>query len=143
MTPYLIDIMLHYYTCPGPHPDPNTGRGVQDLLDRGFLNLDEFCDAIEDEDRITEKGHAYLEALFAVPEPVEHWLIPDLDRRIDAEREQQRPRWGGIPQRQDGLTVEVSNTLKDRKYDIKSDQQYGVDKAAEADAIADSKSRGW
>jgi cytochrome oxidase assembly protein ShyY1 len=113
MDPKLIDILLHYYNNIAPHIDTQKGREV--LVEKGFLNLHEGSSW---SDRITEKGHAYIEALLAVPEEGEQWFfIPDLRRA----REQQ----------QSGLKVEVVNPLPDVKYDIRSDQQYGIDQKAQ------------
>ena len=78
MTPFEIDILLHYATTLGPHPlmrDPppiwrNTIRG---FIEQGLLLESNDNAAYIKTDRLT----AYAEELQRVPLPVQKWVMPN------------------------------------------------------------------
>jgi hypothetical protein len=79
MTPFSIEIVLHYYYSPEEHRGshaPIWGGTIQFLLDEGLLakraELSEYGASYE----ATEKGRAYVEALCAMPFPVQKWVMP-------------------------------------------------------------------
>lgn len=80
MTPYEIDVMLHYYTRVNDHEcvvtNPPVWRGtVEAFLELGLLAL-----AVQPSDvcyRITERGKAYCGHLCAVQVPVCKWVQPE------------------------------------------------------------------
>lgn len=79
MTPLEISILLHYHVTPTDYRDgdfsaPAVRSAMDQFKDTGFLALSEAA-----ADRVyaaTEKTTVFVEALCAVPEPVQHWVIP-------------------------------------------------------------------
>lgn len=79
MTPYEIDVMLHYYTrvndheCVATNP-PIWRPTIDDFLGLGLLELKASSDATY---AITDRGKAYCEHLCAVQVPVCKWVQPE------------------------------------------------------------------
>jgi hypothetical protein len=85
MSPLQICIVLHYYYSPEDWRDGewNAGQGdiVRGLAGMGLLELDPRSHPIglgykPGSYRITERGRIYVEALKAMPLPVQVWQIP-------------------------------------------------------------------
>ena len=85
MTPFELDILLHYYTrCEDHevvhrHPPiwPETraalfNEGVIERVPKSSLTENYTCTY-----RLTERGKAYIEYVLAVPLPVVKWVLPD------------------------------------------------------------------
>lgn len=66
-TPNNIEVLLHYYRCPCPHPRvnaPAVQQVIQEFLEMGvlqFVNVDVY--------RTTELGDAWVQALCNTPPP--------------------------------------------------------------------------
>ncbi len=78
MTPLQIEILLHYHTRPGDHPDaarppPPYDDAFNYFLRNGYLIPKN--SATTPGYKATEKLHVYCEALCNVPEPVQKWVI--------------------------------------------------------------------
>lgn len=79
MTPLGIDIMLWYATRDGDYDHDNNWRApaVQDMVNQlrsaGMLDIHL---GVECDFEITEGGRMYVEALKAVPLPVQVWVMP-------------------------------------------------------------------
>jgi hypothetical protein len=94
MTPFEIDIMLHYYCHADDHPhlrnEPPIWRGtMQAFLDQGLLVFvpEQARDTNYPQTyRLTERGKAYCEQLQAVPLPVQIWVSPSDATVIGRER---------------------------------------------------------
>ena len=78
MTPFELDILLHYYSLAGDHevvrnnpPVWKETRGF--FLESGLLMND--TGAINCSYCLTDKGHAYIEAILEVPLPVAKWIV--------------------------------------------------------------------
>lgn len=80
MTPYEIDVLLHYHTRSTDHPDyvrnpPVWRPTIQRFVEDGLLSdipIDDQCY------RITDKGRFYVEeGLCKVPLPEQAWRIPE------------------------------------------------------------------
>lgn len=79
MTPFEIDILLHYATTRGDHPlidnpPPIWGRTITEFLEMGLLatGTDGVTAYVA-----TDRLRAYAEALQRVPLPVQSWVMPD------------------------------------------------------------------
>ena len=88
MTPLEIDIILHYYAIAedyrgGDHSAPAVGEAI-----KRFISADMLRPATPNpEDRllavrppayvVTERGRIYVEALQAVPLPIQKWVMPE------------------------------------------------------------------
>jgi hypothetical protein len=81
MTPFEIDVLLHYYTRPTDHevlqrnPPIWTETRTRFVAD-GLLEVSSNrCTAF----KITDRGRAYVEALQRVPLPIQKWVQPEAD----------------------------------------------------------------
>ncbi len=77
MTPYELEILLHYHACHSSFPRSDAlifQQTVGDLVRSGLMNsLNPTWDRFE----LTEMGHFYVvEGLCKVPLPVAKWEIP-------------------------------------------------------------------
>lgn len=82
MTPFEISIMLHYYTrvddfrC-GDFSAQAAGDALTSFLDLGLLREVPYTEGGRAADYgITDRGRAYVEALKAVPLPIQKWVMP-------------------------------------------------------------------
>ena len=74
-TPLNIEVLMHSYTTPGPHPRshaPAVRDSLKELCAEGAIEPDgeamtELCF------RATEKGKAWIAAICAVPPPIQAW----------------------------------------------------------------------
>lgn len=84
MTPFELSILIHYHVSPtdfrdGDFQAPALREVIDNFAKSGFLRLsmnDETASSIY---RATEKTNVFVEALCAVPEPVQQWIIPGGD----------------------------------------------------------------
>lgn len=100
MTPFQIDIMLHYYTRAddwrnGDHSAPICKETFDWFLDQGLLthanfHVERFEDGtIKARWKLTDRGLAYVEAIKQVPLPEQAWVVP-------AQAERQFPLSSGL-----------------------------------------------
>lgn len=77
MSPMMIRVMLHFYAMREPYSGPDSAKAanqaIAELCSYGLLK--ESPDTINDY-VATDKGRVYVEALIAVPLPVQTWVIP-------------------------------------------------------------------
>ncbi len=81
MTPLEISILIHYRCSPtdfrdGDFSAPAVRQAIDQFKDSGFIRLTEDDDKAEAIYVGTDKCRAYVEALEAVPEPVQRWVVP-------------------------------------------------------------------
>lgn len=79
MTPFEIDILLHYATTSGDHPlmsnpPPIWRHTINGFLESGLLACGNDGQAAY---VATDRLRAYAEALQRVPLPVQVWVMPD------------------------------------------------------------------
>jgi hypothetical protein len=75
-TPSGIEVALHYYSRPVPHPRYDAGavrEAVDALVQLGLMRPDEQAGSGY---RFTEKGKTWIELLCETPMPVEVWVDP-------------------------------------------------------------------
>lgn len=76
MSPCDIEILLHYWCYPVPHPRadaPAVQESIQRFIDAGiFVRCDHAASGING----TEACRVLVEALCAVPFPVQRWVMP-------------------------------------------------------------------
>lgn len=83
MTPSDIEVLLHFYTCPEPHPREDA-PAVRDAIN-GFLTAGLLirrpssrpCDVYE----VTDGGRMLVEMLCATPFPERRWVDPREERQ--------------------------------------------------------------
>ena len=82
MTPLEIEILLHYYTRAVDYRDGDfTAPAVRQALD-SFYELGMLRHATRKSDsgplsyEVTERAEAYIQALCALPLPVQKWVMP-------------------------------------------------------------------
>lgn len=76
-TPSDIEILIHYFVCPEPHPRVHASA-VKGTIAM-YLNSDilEEDTVFESGYKVTEKGHAWLQMILAVPYPIQRWTDRD------------------------------------------------------------------
>lgn len=74
-TPNDIEILIHCYTCPAPHPRIEAGA-VQETIKR-FVSDGIIEQCGEEFYHTTEKGKAWLESILQVPYPTRAWVDKD------------------------------------------------------------------
>lgn len=75
MTPYEIELMLHFYCSQAAFPRycaPIYHETMMGLLDRGLVKTFD----TEGNATLTDKGRAYIKLLCSMPIPVQGWSIP-------------------------------------------------------------------
>ncbi len=82
MTPFELDILLHYYAIREDHPVVDRQPPIWPETCDAFLNegLIEIIPVVQRQYctyRLTERGKAYIEHVLAVPLPVVKWVLPD------------------------------------------------------------------
>lgn len=85
MTPFELDILLHYYGHADDHPvvenNPPVWRETLDAFKSERLLQDEPCVAPpgypQRTYRLTERGQAYVAFVLAVPLPITTWRLPE------------------------------------------------------------------
>lgn len=75
MTPFQMEMLLHYYYSPEPFPRADTSAGVDALEYFRAENLIKEMPE-EGEIRLSDRGLAYVEFLRSLPLPVANWTIP-------------------------------------------------------------------
>lgn len=83
MTPFEIEIMLHYYYRPryfrdGDFSAPASRSALESFCENGLLREAPVNAGALYE--ITERGRVYVEALKSVPLPIQVWIMPTADR---------------------------------------------------------------
>lgn len=86
MTPLQIQMMLHYYTRNEPYAvrEPAHANSGAVHTQRLCLITDEMLTTDPTSDscfKVTERGHAYVDALMGLPLPIKKWVMPDADYR--------------------------------------------------------------
>lgn len=89
MTPFTLDIILHYYGHADDHPvlqkNPPIWAETRDWLighdillpvPVGVESRATYC--------LTEKARSYVRALLDTPFPVQVWVMPDVARRLSS-----------------------------------------------------------
>ncbi len=84
MTPFELDILLHYYGHADDHPvvarNPPIWKETRDAFrEKGLLETDTTMESTATY-RLTERGKAYIDAMLALPLPVQIWVMPPTDR---------------------------------------------------------------
>ena len=81
MTPNDIEILIHYYVSPTPHPRVDVNReAIGKLCDQGLMEtmtsvlLEGLTSKNEDGYRITWKGRAHIRQIYDLPTPRLAWL---------------------------------------------------------------------
>ena len=72
MTPNDIEILIHCYVCPRPHPRISAPAVVEALNEFVFLGLVERDS--HNTYHTTDRGKAYMEMLCTLPLPVQKWV---------------------------------------------------------------------
>ncbi len=77
MTPYEIDILMHYYTRPTDHSGIHDGNQLwrdtmADFLTLGLLDPNGNDTAYV----LGERGRVFIEAIIALPLPERLWVMP-------------------------------------------------------------------
>ena len=80
MTTYLLDILLHYFRRANDHRSMTDGTPIWNESIEG-LESDGLIEKTSGPDRcyaLTEKGHAYVNAILTMPLPIEvrKWVVP-------------------------------------------------------------------
>lgn len=75
MTLSEIRVLLWHHYSPAPYPEDNSniGAAYSNLISLGLLESEELG---TQKMRTTERGAVYIEALRAVPLPVQKWVMP-------------------------------------------------------------------
>ena len=84
MTPYEIDILLHYYARCEDHGDVERKPPIWPSTLLYFLEQELLATANAEAQAhyaITDRGRAYVEALQRVPLPVQVWVMPSEESR--------------------------------------------------------------
>lgn len=81
MTPFELDILLHYFACADDHPVVHRNPPIWPETRDAFIAEDLMADNLPDSGRtatyrLTERGRAYIEFVLAVPLPVNTWQLP-------------------------------------------------------------------
>lgn len=83
MTPYEIEVLVHYECQGSDHPDMKAGappwrQTIDEFIGAGLLKQNMLgATAVQSAYSITEKGRVYVnEGLCKVPLPVQTWHIP-------------------------------------------------------------------
>lgn len=80
MTPYELEILLHYYWHATDHPDmtnptPLWRETIGKFLEQELLEQQaDPCDALY---TLTERGHVYMDAVLGVTLPERRWVMPE------------------------------------------------------------------
>ena len=82
MTPFELDILLHYYSIAEDHPVVNRKPPIwpetrKAFLDEGLMELVPMGEVRWATYRLTERGQAYIKAILEVPLPVKKWVMPE------------------------------------------------------------------
>ena len=83
MSPLEIEILLHYYYCPGDYQNGDfSAPAVEDAIER-FRDVHNLLEPTQSMDvhhdphyRITERGRVFVEALCNMPLPIKTWVMP-------------------------------------------------------------------
>lgn len=73
MTPNDIEIILHYYTTPEPHPRkdfPEVIKSTNNFMNNGLISFSNGMSGYA----VTPKGKAYIKLLLSIPFPEEAFL---------------------------------------------------------------------
>lgn len=78
--PGALKELLHYYTTSMHYADCAGGRSfMPELMEAGLMAVEHNPDGRQQGYVVTEKGRVYIEALLALPLPVQVWTIPGRD----------------------------------------------------------------
>ena len=79
MTPFELDILLHYYTRIGDHPVVAANPLIWPETREDFLREELLARTTEGSYSayvITDRARAYIKAVLALPLPVKQWVMP-------------------------------------------------------------------
>ena len=83
MTPFELDILLHYYGHADDHPVVNARPPIWEGTLEAFLSEGLLEGILKTEHgatiRLTDRGRAYIDYVLAVPLPVRCWKLPDMN----------------------------------------------------------------
>ena len=79
MSPSDIEVLLHYYVSPSPHPRVEAPAVAKAVV--RFVHDDIFCVTGETECigsgfRVTDRGEAFISMLLGTPYPEKKWVDP-------------------------------------------------------------------
>lgn len=82
MTPFELDILLHYYAHVDDHPVMFDRPPIWPETRDAFKAQGLLAEKDPDSDRkalyhLTNRGRAYIEAILAMPLPVQVWVMPN------------------------------------------------------------------
>lgn len=80
MTPLILELLLHCYHSPEPHPRADT-RAIRDGIE--FLSAHEMIEPCGRGWKSTEKAKIWILHILSVPFPVKRWEFP---AQIDSAR---------------------------------------------------------
>lgn len=81
MTPLEISILIHYHCSPtdfrdGDFSAPAVRQAINEFKQTGFIKAAEPSDNVAAAYIGTDKCGVYVQALCAVPEPIQKWVVP-------------------------------------------------------------------
>jgi hypothetical protein len=82
MTPFELDILLHYYGCADDHEVIEKNPPIWSMTLAAFIEEDLLTANLPGGEwhgqyRLTERGRAYIRMVLKVPLPVQLWVHPD------------------------------------------------------------------
>jgi hypothetical protein len=79
VTPYEINILLHYYSRAEDHPDISRNPPIWRPTMFSFAERGLICDGTHGVSYgLTDRGRAYIEALQRIPLPQQVWVMPPI-----------------------------------------------------------------
>lgn len=87
MTPLEIEIVMHYYCCPGEYREGDfTAPAVRSIIDE-FRDQLGLIKQTPDGYKITDKGAAFVQSLCSVQLPVQVWVSPEKAKELTLHRD--------------------------------------------------------
>lgn len=82
MTPIQITVLLHYYSQTddyyGGDVEPPSVRNAIEFLRKEAMLTENMSDTgLGPQDKITDRGRCFVEAMKALPLPVQTWVMPE------------------------------------------------------------------
>jgi len=78
LTPNALEILIHYFVCPDPHPRfhaPAVKEAISHFLEEGILESNDSLDL--GTYSLTDKGGAWLTIILQTPYPKQVWIDQD------------------------------------------------------------------
>lgn len=92
MTPNDIEVILHFYCCPAPHPRidaPAVESSIRQFIAAGLLEANPKSNSGY---TVTDGGKMLIDAICDIPFPVRQWVMPS-----PAQRQAPNPEVSGPP----------------------------------------------